>query len=292
MGEELRTPAFSRTFGGGTVITALAAARLGARVEVVSALPEEAAVRLSGEGVRVRNLRRSSEPHAVSVALSTRRDRAFVTFDGVNTEIEARLLTQFSLRLPSAGHVHLALGPRRLMDWARILTRLRARGVSTSWDFGWHEDLPRRRGFRTLVRALDWVFVNERESRLYTGMSTLATAAVGWRDIARNVVVKCGAHGAVALVDGEAAVRMAAPPARVVDTTGAGDAFNGGFLAALVRGATVTDCLKAGVTVGTLSTRAAGGLDGLPSWRELKRLGHWRAETGHRRAETADRGCP
>ena len=54
---------------------------------------------------------------------------------------------------------------------------------------------------------------------------------------------------------------------KVVDTTGAGDAFNGGFLAALLAGRPVADCLDAGVRLGSLSTRAAGGLDGLPSRR-------------------------
>jgi sugar/nucleoside kinase (ribokinase family) len=68
-------------------------------------------------------------------------------------------------------------------------------------------------------------------------------------------------------------LRVTAPRVGVVDTTGAGDAFNGGFLAALVRGRDLSDCLRLGVHVGSLSTRAAGGIDGLPRGAEMDDLG-------------------
>ena len=258
--------------GGGTLITAIAACRLGARVEVVSALADDAVKRLKAEGAGVRNLRRAGEPHAVSVALSTRHDRAFATFEGVNERLETRALEQFARQLPRATHVHMALGPREIAEWLRVLARLRARGVTTSWDFGWHEDLPARRGFKALVAALDWVFVNEREARLYTDASTLTQATARWRTMARHTVVKTGARGAFALADG-AVLRVPAPRVKVVDTTGAGDAFNGGFLAALVQGRDVSDCLRLGVRIGSLSTRAAGGIDGLPQGRDVLGLG-------------------
>jgi sugar/nucleoside kinase (ribokinase family) len=263
-GEELRTTRFTRTLGGGTLITAVAAARMGTRVEVVSALADAAVARLTAEGVRVRNLRAAGEPHALSVALSTRTDRAFVTFDGVNERLEERLLRAFGRRLPQARHLHVALGPRDVPAWTRLVERCRARGITTSWDFGWHEALPGRRGFAALVGALDWVFVNEQEARHYAGATTLGRAIRRWESLARRTVIKHGARGAMSIVDG-AVLRVAAPRVHVVDTTGAGDAFNGGFLAACVAGQPVHACLRAGVRLGSRSTGAAGGLDGLPS---------------------------
>lgn len=263
-GEELRTTRFTRTVGGGTLITAVAAARMGTRVEVVSALADAAVARLRAEGVRVHNLRAPGEPHAVSVALSTRTDRAFVTFDGVNERLEERVLSAFGRRLPRARHLHVALGPRDVPAWTRLVERCRASGITTSWDFGWHEALAGRRGFVELLGALDWVFVNEREARHYTGATRLAQAIPRWRSLARRTVLKQGARGAMSIIDG-AVLRVPAPRVHVVDTTGAGDAFNGGFLAAFVAGEPVDACLRAGVRLGSLSTGAAGGLDGLPS---------------------------
>lgn len=262
-GEELRTTQFARTTGGGTVITAVAASRGGARVGVVSALGPASVARLAEESIRVVNLRRPGEPHAVSVALSTRRDRAFVTFDGVNDVLERRLLSSFGRQLPRARHLHLALGPRDVPGWIDVLDRCRRRGVTTSWDFGWHDDLAGRRGFSELLGALDWVFVNEREARHYAGVATLARAVVRWTSLARRAVIKQGARGATVLAD-EQVLRAPALKVPVVDTTGAGDAFNGGFLAALLAGRSHRECLRSAVRVGSLSTRAAGGLDGLP----------------------------
>jgi ribokinase len=236
---------------------------MGARVQVLSALAGGAEARLRDEGIRVTNLRARAEPHAVSVALSTRADRAFVTFDGVNAVLEARLLAGLGVRGLRARHLHLALGPRDLRSWRGVLEGCRGRGITTSWDFGWHDDLPRRRGFTALVGALDWVFVNEREARHYARVATLARACTRWPSLTRRTVIKRGARGAI-LLDGDRVLRAAALRGTVVDTTGAGDAFNGGFLAALLAGEPLAACLAAGVRLGSLSTRAAGGLDGLP----------------------------
>jgi ribokinase len=262
-GEELRTPEFARTVGGGTLITAVAAARMGTRVRVLSALADLAVTRLRREDIGVTNLRRPAEPHAVSVALSTREERAFVTFEGVNSVLEKRLLAALEARLPRARHLHLALGPRDLASWRHVLDRCRSRGISTSWDFGWHDDLPHRRGFTALVGALDWVFVNEREARHYAKATTFASACGRWRSLARQTVIKRGPRGAVVMAEGRA-LSAAALPGKVVDTTGAGDAFNGGFLAALLANEPLDACLRAGVRLGSLSTQAAGGLEGLP----------------------------
>ena len=262
-GEELRTPAFARTVGGGTLITAVAAARMGTQVKVLSALADVAVTRLRREGIGVANLRQPAEAHAVSVALSTRSDRAFVTFDGVNIMLEERLLEALEARLPRTRHLHLALGPRDIASWRRVLERCRSHGITTSWDFGWHDDLPRRRGFTALVGALDWVFVNEREARHYARASTFASACARWQSLVPRIVIKRGARGAILMAGGQT-LTAAALPGTVVDTTGAGDAFNGGFLAALLAGRPVAKCLGAGVRLGSLSTRAAGGVDGLP----------------------------
>jgi len=57
-----------------------------------------------------------------------------------------------------------------------------------------------------------------------------------------------------------------------VDTTGAGDSFNAGFLHAFLRGETLLDCLVAGNACGALSTRALGGTAAQPTLDEMTRL--------------------
>jgi sugar/nucleoside kinase (ribokinase family) len=243
------------------VITAVAAARLGTRCAIVSGLSRVAVAFLRGERVAVRNLLRAGEPHAVTAALSTRRDRGFATFNGTNPALHPRYLR--ALRHLRARHVHLALCPRSCRAWARVAFRLRARGITTSWDPGWDDRLARDRSLVVLAGAVDYMFLNEREAPLYSRQPTLAAAIRFWRGHARNAVIKLGRRGCRWVAPG-LDLRAAAPRVRAVDTTGAGDAFNGGFLHALLRGASPRECLRAGNRVGALSTRAAGGVDALP----------------------------
>ena len=261
-GEEVKTSSFAATIGGGAVTTAIAGARLGVRAAIISGLHPAAVRRLRAERVRVQNVRRSGEPHAITAAFSTRRDRSFVTFNGINDRIEPRLAaavrewTRARMR-----HVHFALAPISFSRWIPIVDRLRAGNVTTSWDFGWHPFLCGSSGFRQLVARLDILFLNEAESRLYARECRMA----------RALAIKLGARGS-RWIAGDLDVRVPAPRVPVVDTTGAGDAFNGGFLAAFLDGRTPRECLRLGNRVGARSTLAPGGIDALPTRLTLPAL--------------------
>jgi sugar/nucleoside kinase (ribokinase family) len=281
LGEEVKTDQFLATVGGGAVITAVQAARLGMRTTLMSALSDAAAKRLKRERRRltITNLRKPNEPHAITAALSTGGDRAFVTFNGVNAKLESRLAraipkaasppgTAATRRSPSRAaadaapapaHVHLCFYPHDCAQWTRIVTRLRARGITTSWDFGWNEPLTSDRGLLDLIDALDFVFVNEPEARLYTGEPTLEAALPHWRRRQAIAIVKQGERGALWLAP-DRDIHFPAPRVKAVDTTGAGDAFNAGFLVAWMNGSSPAQCLAAGNKVGAASTLQAGGI--------------------------------
>ena len=257
LGEEIKTDRFTSTIGGGAVITAVKAARLGMRTHLISALGDSAMARLKSERVRVTNLRKKGEPHAITAALSTGHDRAFVTYNGINTRLEERL----ALVIPraSANHVHLCFYPHDCSQWRAIVEKLRKQGVTTSWDFGWNEPLTNDRGLVDLIDALDFVFVNEHEARLYTASPTLEASIPHWRERKAITIIKVGEAGAVWVAPNRE-ILVAAPKAKVVDTTGAGDSFNAGFLVAWMQGKGPEQCLRAGNKVGAQSTRRAGGI--------------------------------
>ena len=267
LGEEIMTDRFLQTPGGGAVITAVAASRLGTRCRVVSGLGDGAAALLHGEGIEIHNLRREGELHALTAALSTKRDRSFVTFNGVNDRLEPRFAA--AARRENARHLHFAFYPRDCRRWERVVAGARRRGISTSWDFGWNEGLARDPGFPGLAAALDCLFLNEKEAPLFARRRSLERAVDHWRQHARNAVIKLGPRGS-RWVSREIDVAAPAPRVRVVDTTGAGDAFDGGFLHAFLQGAGPLTCLKSGNQMGALSTRGAGGLAGLPRPRKRR----------------------
>jgi sugar/nucleoside kinase (ribokinase family) len=240
------------------VITAVVAARLGLRARVISALSPPAAARLRAEGVSSVNLRKPREAPAITAALSTRRDRSFVTFTGVNHRLDGRLYAvrgRFHAR-----HVHFAFAPRDCRRWAVTVRRLRQRGTITSWDFGWNDRLAGAPGFRALLASLDYVFVNRQEALLYARARTLTSAVARWKRLARQTVIKLGEGGSRWISrdrDLLVRVRRRAP----LDTTGAGDAFNAGFLVGLARGLSARACLRLANNTGAASTQHAGGID-------------------------------
>jgi sugar/nucleoside kinase (ribokinase family) len=82
------------------------------------------------------------------------------------------------------------------------------------------------------------------------------------------VVVKRGADGALASRAGEAVVRIPAMPVDPIDTTGAGDSFNAGFLRSWLDGGSIAASLEFAAVCGAISTRSVGGVDGQPTFAE------------------------
>src|SRR5262249_2230408 len=111
--------------------------------------------------------------------------------------------------------------------------------------------------------AVDYLFLNRDEALLYTDSRTLATAVDRCRRAPCTIVVKLGAAGSRAVGgNGEGFAR--ATRVRAVDSTGAGDAFNAGFLVSRLRGGDLRTAREGGNRLGALSTRRAGGVAGLP----------------------------
>ena len=84
-------------------------------------------------------------------------------------------------------------------------------------------------------------------------------------------MVKLGTAGALAVADRET-VTAAATPVEPIDSTGAGDSFDAGFLAARLDGASMTEALALACACGALSTRAAGGTAAQPTLEEARAL--------------------
>ncbi len=260
-GEEIKTHDFVRAPGGGAVITAVAAARLGLSTALLSGLGAESARRLASERVAVRNLRRPEEPVPLTVALSTARDRRFVTYIGMNERLPERI--KAALPRVRARHVHLAFPPRRCGPWVGVVRALRRRGTSTSWDFGWNPGLEQDPMFLRLVFSVDYAFLNRAETLLYARRSTFGEALRVWRRSPHAVVIRLGARGSLAVgATGEA--RAPARRVRALDTTGAGDAFNAAFIAARLRGLDIERALRDGNAVAARAVQGAGGIAGLP----------------------------
>ncbi len=125
-------------------------------------------------------------------------------------------------------------------------------------------------GLVDMLRAIDIFAPNLSEARQLTGESDPEKAAARLADYCPMVVVKCGAEGAYAVSGGRT---WFSPSLKVdvVDTTGAGDSFNAGFLSARLKGEPIEVCLRYGNICGGLSTTQHGGARAAPTLDQLKK---------------------
>jgi sugar/nucleoside kinase (ribokinase family) len=268
---------FCREIGGGAAITASGMAKLGAKVAVVGVVGESDGQwlieRLETNGVNASAIQRSSrEPTAVAVSISSATDRTFLTYMGANRELPAMLKPVVSRReFAKARHVHLAFAPEPA-EAGNLFTDLTAQGCSLSVDVGWHPEWLSNADCREALRNVNIFLPNEREAALMTGETEPRGILKAFEKAGlRTVALKLGRAGAGLLCDGN--ITFCEPlTVPSVDTTGAGDCFDGGFLFAWLRGDDPQNCLKAGTVCGALSTKRLGGIAGFPTVAEMDAL--------------------
>jgi sugar/nucleoside kinase (ribokinase family) len=274
--QEKLVNSISLVAGGSAAITAIAAARLGLRVALAAVVGADPAGefmlgQLAAEGVDTSSVRvRPGVATGMTVALSRGTDRAIITATGAMTSLTVGDIPPDLLR--RARHLHVSsyfllarsLGP----GLARLFAQARAGGTTTSLDTNW--DPAGRWGGDQLRAALaqaDFLLPNEAEACHLSGESTLRAAILVLTAMGPRVVVKLGASGALC-ADGSEFHRIE-PPARhndaVIDTTGAGDCFNAGLIAGLLRSLDLPAAAGLGCAVGSASTLAAGGTSAAPT---------------------------
>lgn len=272
-GEEVFADQYRREAGGGTVNTACALARLGHRTSLfgVFGRDEEAWLRsrLKSFGVHAEDACSSELPNALTVSMSTSSDRSFLSYAGANKVLDKYVASPETLAaLSKSQHIHFAM-PLELELAKLLLPNLKVAGCTLSIDPGWRKDWFLNPDSLDVLRMVDLFFPNEGEAQLLTGRKDpddvlRELAAMGLE----HTVVKLGPRGAITSRQNRF-YKMPPPDVEVVDTTGAGDAFDAGFIDAWLSGADIEEQLRRACICGSLSTRARGALTALPSRQEM-----------------------
>jgi sugar/nucleoside kinase (ribokinase family) len=269
-GKEVFASHFRREIGGGAMITACGLARLGTSTAVLGMVGTDSGDwvlnRLQGSGVDTSMVQfDQQEPTACTVIATGSQDRAFLSYLGASRGFEGRMMSAAKGgQLSGARHAHLAYAPS--FDWGReLIEEIHHHGATVSLDVGWREDWLSHRSAFELLRYLDIFFPNESEACRLTGEEDPARILVKLADAGvSRVALKLGSSGAALLWNGE--MFFADPhPIQPVDTTGAGDSFDAGFLYAWLNGETPEACLRIATVCGAISTEAFGGIDGFPT---------------------------
>lgn len=274
LGEESFARRFHREVGGGAAITACGLAKLGVRVAVLGVLGKEDGAwivqRLSAYGVDCSGLELyPREPTGLTVSVSTREDRAFFSYYGANELLPHLLSRPETLqRIRAARHVHFACAPDSEFH-VPLFSALRRARRRISIDVQSHMSWLTRPENLNILRNCDVFFPNEREAEWISEEVGTHRVLHALREKGlRGVGLKLGGKGA-ALLWGKREFLADAIPVETVDTTGAGDCFNAGFIYAWLRGEPPQRCLRIANICGALSTRGLGGLAAFPALEEL-----------------------
>jgi 2-dehydro-3-deoxygluconokinase len=152
----------------------------------------------------------------------------------------------------------------------------RGAGVPVSLDYNYRSALwsaaEAAAELRDLTAAADLVFAGDDEAALVVDERDPAAMAGALARLGpRHAVVKRGADGAVAVVDG-AFHAVPSVAVRAVDSVGAGDAFVAGYLAELLAGSDAAECLATAAACGAFAVTAPGDWEGFPTRDELELL--------------------
>jgi len=236
--------------GGGAFITAAYLAEQGFNACLIGTLPAAPFDALVKEDIEAAGVRsycataaRTDAPQ-VTVAFPQDGDRAFLTR-------RAGSAVSPNITLPKGQHLHLGELTTAL-EHPDLITRARDAGMTVSLDCAWDSAALGRSGIGDVIAEVDLFFPNEAEHAELTRQGVVVAPRIA-------TIVKKGEAGAEYMP--KVGQRRSAPalPAVVRDLTGAGDAFNAGFLAAWLSGADPADALMQGNRMGAHAVSQIGG---------------------------------
>jgi len=261
------------TIGSSSAIFACGAARLGLKVAFIGMCGEDVFGRFMLNEMQKRNVNIGNVivvPNGstgLSVILNCDADRAILTHPGLIDALRAEDISDALLR--QTRHLHIAsyfLQTNLQRGLSSLFERARALDLTTSLDTN-YDPSEEWTGFDELLSVTNVFLPNEREARSLSGEEDIDLAASRLGSKVEALVIKLGADGALGVRGGQR-VRVASIPVKVVDTIGAGDSFDAGFLFGYLSGWDLEESLRLACVCGALSTQKAGGTEGQPTLEE------------------------
>jgi sugar/nucleoside kinase (ribokinase family) len=263
----------SLTIGSSSAIFACGAARLGLKVAFIGVCGEDVFGRFMLDEMQRAGLDvspviiREDGQTGLSVILNRRADRAILTHAGLMASLRAGDVTDELLG--QARHLHVAsyfLQKGLQPGLPGLFARARSLGLTTSLDTN-YDPSGRWDSFDELLAMTQVLIVNEREALSLAGASEVQLAASQLGARVETLAVKLGAAGAMGVRSGKN-ISVPSPTVKVVDSVGAGDSFDAGFIYGYLNHWDLSKSLRLGCACGALSTQKAGGTAAQPDLAE------------------------
>lgn len=280
MGETILGQGFKDGPGGKGSNQAIAAARAGAEVRMITRIGrdtfgEMARRAWAADGIDVSSVIEDSDlpTGAAFIFVSTETgNNAIIVESGAAARLSPEDVAAAETAIASAG-VLLTQFEQPVATAMAGLTLARRHGAITILN-----PAPAVSAPDAIFGLCDYITPNETEAASLTGLpvTNVAEARVAAAELvrrgARNAVITLGENGALLLGAAGDTLLPAFPVAQVVDTTGAGDAFNGGFAVALAEGLSPIEAVRFGCATAALSVQKAGTAPSMPMRAEIEAL--------------------
>ena len=261
------------TIGSSSAIFACGAARLGLKVAFIGVCGDDVFGRFMLQEMQKREVDisnvivRKDDQTGLSVILSSGVDRAILTYPGLIAALRVSDISD--ALLCQTRHLHVAsyfLQTALQPGLPALFRRARQFGLTTSLDTN-YDPSENWLGFDELLSVTNVFLPNEKELVSLSNETNVDLAASWIGARVGLLAVKLGATGAVGVHEGQA-VRAASIPVNVMDTVGAGDLFDAGFLFGYLHNWELEKSLRLACVCGALSTQKAGGTEAQPTIKE------------------------
>ena len=276
-GETVSARSVSRSSGGKGANQAVAAARLGARVELVAAVGrDEAGARLlraigdSGVDVSHVEVVDDAPSGAAYIAVDDHAENTILVAGGANLRLDPASISKVELR-------HAVVG--LCLEVTDAIVDVAVRRAAAAQGTVVLNMSPLRPLPAELLRSVDVLLINEHEAAELAGEPVEGAARVGrLREKlgVRAIVITLGSRGAVLQADAQFE-HVESPAVTPVDTTGCGDAFAGALIAGLAAGRSLASAVSSANLAGAFAATKRGAQ---PSYATRSELHNWVAERG------------
>ncbi|MBR4146401.1 MAG: adenosine kinase [Bacteroidales bacterium] len=274
IGELIKPYGFAMAAGGSTANTISGASKLGVTTGYIGKVGKDERGRFFEQEMvktNVKPLMMTTEtPTGCAEAfVSKDGERTFATYLGAALELNAgdirpEMFDGWDI-LYVEGYL---ISNRELLD--KVLPLAKAKGMTIALDMASYNIVRENREYMEQLAKdyLDILFANEDEAKTFTLIEDPVEALHRMASMCDIAVVKVGAKGSY-VQHGDQVVKVGPIPAKVIDTTGAGDLWAAGFMAGLVKGETLEKCAKTGATLAANIIEVLGAKMDEKRWQKI-----------------------
>jgi len=278
VGKEVLAQQMTLTLGSSSAIFASNISSLGARVAFLGKIGKD-----EFGDVVLRDLKKKNVDVSMiqiddqlstgaTIVLSVKEDRANITYPGAMDHLTINDISKDDLS--KARHVHFSsyfMQPGFRGDLGKLFRLCKELGLTTSFDMQWDPYEKWDLNIDDVLPYVDIFFPNEKELLLLTTKRNIHEAIDSIKDHIKILAIKRGNQGSTVFYENNLNDMPPFLNEKVIDTTGAGDSFNAGFILKYINGFNIEECQKFGNLMGAVSTTAAGGVKAFEDYENVKR---------------------